>query len=85
MILSGSLLPRLGPRVCAMGGGLVFGAGWLLASLGRTHFIYTTIGIKHATFEFNLIWWCRIFSLHVTKKGFEIVQGRYHDRHRFRF
>lgn len=45
MILSGSLLPRLGPRVCAMGGGLVFGAGWLLASLGRIHFIYTTIGI----------------------------------------
>lgn len=45
MILSGSLLPRLGPRVCAMGGGLVFGTGWLLASLGCTHFIYTTIGI----------------------------------------
>lgn len=45
MILSGSLLPRLGPRFCAMGGGLVFGAGWLLAALGRTDFIYTTLGI----------------------------------------
>jgi MFS transporter, OFA family, oxalate/formate antiporter len=45
MILSGSLLPRLGPRFCAMMGGLLFGSGWLLASQGDLHFSYTVLGI----------------------------------------
>jgi OFA family oxalate/formate antiporter-like MFS transporter len=45
MIFSGSLLPRLGPRICALIGGLLFGAGWLLAGLGGTHFGFTVAGI----------------------------------------
>ncbi|MGD8369109.1 MAG: hypothetical protein PVG78_15835 [Desulfobacterales bacterium] len=45
MILSGTVLARTGPRVCAVGGGILFGSGWLLASLGRHHFLLTTAGI----------------------------------------
>jgi len=45
MILSGSLLTRIGPRRSAMAGGIVFGGGWLLAGLGQTHFAFTVIGI----------------------------------------
>lgn len=45
MIVAGSLLPRLGPRRCAMGGGLVFGGGWMLAGLGHHHFAFTVLGI----------------------------------------
>ncbi|BHH82813.1 MFS transporter [Desulforhopalus sp. 52FAK] len=45
MMLAGSLLPKIGPRVSAMLGGLLFGSGWLLASLGHHNFIYTTLGI----------------------------------------
>jgi MFS transporter, OFA family, oxalate/formate antiporter len=45
MIFSGGLLPRIGPRVCALIGGLLFGAGWLLAGLGGTHFGFTIAGI----------------------------------------
>lgn len=45
MILSGSLLPRLGPRFCAVMGGLLFGSGWLLASQGDVHFTFTILGI----------------------------------------
>jgi len=45
MIFSGSLLPKLGPRRCAVTGGLMFGGGWLLASLGGFHFGLTVAGI----------------------------------------
>lgn len=34
MIFSGTFLRILGPRGCAMTGGVLFGSGWLVASLG---------------------------------------------------
>jgi OFA family oxalate/formate antiporter-like MFS transporter len=45
MILTGTLLPRLGPRFCAVTGGLLFGGGWMLASLGSINFAFTIAGI----------------------------------------
>jgi OFA family oxalate/formate antiporter-like MFS transporter len=45
MLFAGRLLHRFGPRVCAMTGGVVFGAGWLLASLGNFSFLWTVAGI----------------------------------------
>jgi OFA family oxalate/formate antiporter-like MFS transporter len=45
MILSGTLLSRLGPRVCAVAGGIAFGGGWMLAGLGGRHFAFTVAGI----------------------------------------
>ena len=45
MIFSGIVLPRLGPRKCAIGGGLLFGGGWLLAGQGSNVFALTTLGI----------------------------------------
>ncbi len=45
MIFTGSLLHRIGPRVCALIGGMLFGAGWLLAGLGGIHFGFTIAGI----------------------------------------
>ena len=45
MIVTGALLPRIGPRRCAVVGGLLFGGGWMLAALGRFHFVYTVLGI----------------------------------------
>ena len=45
LIVSGMLLGRLGPRCCAIIGGLVFGGGWVFAGLGRDHFIFTVLGI----------------------------------------
>ncbi len=45
MVLAGSFFPRLGPRRCAQLGGLLFGCGWLLASLGHLNFLYTVMGI----------------------------------------
>ncbi len=45
MALAGIFFPRLGPRRCAQLGGLLFGCGWLLASLGRLDFSYTVLGI----------------------------------------
>jgi MFS transporter, OFA family, oxalate/formate antiporter len=45
MILSGMFLRRLGPRGCAMIGGVLFGTGWLVASLGTYHFLFTVLGI----------------------------------------
>lgn len=45
MIVTGTLLPKIGPRRCAMVGGLLFGGGWMLAALGRFHFAFTTLGI----------------------------------------
>ena len=45
MILAGQMLPRLGPRICAVVGGILFGCGWTLAGWGHCHFIFTIIGI----------------------------------------
>jgi len=45
MIFSGTLLSRFGPRRCAMAGGVLFGGGWLLASLGESSFALTILGI----------------------------------------
>lgn len=45
MFFTGSLLPRIGPRRCAVVGGLLFGGGWLLAGLGHWHFVFTLMGI----------------------------------------
>ncbi|MDP3478496.1 MAG: MFS transporter [Desulfoprunum sp.] len=45
MLVTGTLLPRLGPRFCAVTGGLLFGSGWLLASFGSVHFAFTITGI----------------------------------------
>jgi OFA family oxalate/formate antiporter-like MFS transporter len=45
MLFAGSFLHRFGPRLCAITGGVLFGGGWLLASLGSTHFAFTVAGI----------------------------------------
>ena len=45
MIITGTLLPRIGPRRCAMVGGLLFGGGWMMAALGKFHFTFTVLGI----------------------------------------
>jgi OFA family oxalate/formate antiporter-like MFS transporter len=45
MILAGTMLHRLGPRRCAALGGLLFGSGWVLASLGSVDFLFTVLGI----------------------------------------
>ena len=45
MMVTGTLLPRIGPRRCAVIGGLVFGGGWMTAALGSVHFVYTILGI----------------------------------------
>lgn len=45
MIFTGSLLPRMGPRRCALIGGSLFGCGWLLAGLGGLYFGFTIAGI----------------------------------------
>ncbi|MDW7709457.1 MAG: MFS transporter [Deferrisomatales bacterium] len=44
-VLAGTLLPRLGPRRCAAAGGVLFGCGWMVASLGAHHFSLTVLGI----------------------------------------
>jgi MFS transporter, OFA family, oxalate/formate antiporter len=45
MIFSGTFLRLLGPRGCAVLGGMLFGTGWLVASLGTYHFAFTILGI----------------------------------------
>ncbi len=45
MMIAGRFLPRIGTRRSAMIGGLLFGGGWLLASLGEQNFIFTILGI----------------------------------------
>lgn len=39
------MLARLGPRKMMMLGGVIFGCGWMTASLGRIHFAFTVAGI----------------------------------------
>ena len=45
MIVTGTLLPRIGPRPCALIGSLLFGGGWMLAGLGQLDFAFTILGI----------------------------------------
>lgn len=45
MFFAGSFLRRVGPRACAVSGGLIFGSGWLVAGLGGHHFFLTILGI----------------------------------------
>ena len=45
MIFSGILMARKGPRFNAVTGGILFGAGWILAGTGADHFALTVIGI----------------------------------------
>ena len=45
VIFSGHVLKKLGPARSAAVGGLVFGLGWMLASLGSQHFALTVIGV----------------------------------------
>ena len=45
MMAAGTFLPKIGPRICAMVGGLLFGGGWLFASLGSSNFLFTVLGI----------------------------------------
>jgi OFA family oxalate/formate antiporter-like MFS transporter len=45
MMIAGGFLPRIGPRLSATAGGMLFGGGWLLAGLGSHHFGFTILGI----------------------------------------
>ncbi len=45
MMLAGGWLPKIGPRISAMAGGLLFGGGWIMAGLGSHHFFFTILGI----------------------------------------
>jgi OFA family oxalate/formate antiporter-like MFS transporter len=45
MMAAGTFLPKIGPRISAMVGGLLFGGGWILASQGVDNFIFTILGI----------------------------------------
>lgn len=45
MMVSGKILDRLGPRTCAILGGVIFGSGWVAASLGQRHFGLTVTGV----------------------------------------
>ncbi|GAB6191877.1 MFS transporter [Desulfocastanea catecholica] len=45
MIAAGTFLPKIGPRLSAMIGGVLFGGGWVLAGLGIHNFILTILGI----------------------------------------
>jgi OFA family oxalate/formate antiporter-like MFS transporter len=45
-VVSGTwLLPKLGTRISAVLGGLLFGSGWLLAGLGKFSFFFPILGI----------------------------------------
>jgi OFA family oxalate/formate antiporter-like MFS transporter len=43
--LAGTLLPKIGPRRSAMLGGVLFGSGWILASLGSKAFALVILGV----------------------------------------
>lgn len=45
VMVAGTLLQRWGPRLCACTGGILFGAGWVLAGLGGRHFGFAILGI----------------------------------------
>ncbi len=44
MIFSGFLLDKIGPRKSSILGGLLFGGGWILSSLGYSSFLFTVLG-----------------------------------------
>lgn len=44
VVFAGILLDRFGPRFSTITGGILFGSGWLLSSLGGGAFLYTVIG-----------------------------------------
>lgn len=45
MMIAGGFLPKIGPRISAMAGGLLFGGGWIVAGLGSHNFVFTILGI----------------------------------------
>lgn len=45
MVIAGLLLSRMGPRLSAMLGGVLFGAGWVVASFGAHQFVFVVLGI----------------------------------------
>lgn len=45
MMIAGRFLPVLGTRKSGVIGGLLFGTGWMFASLGTDNFLFTTLGI----------------------------------------
>jgi MFS transporter, OFA family, oxalate/formate antiporter len=45
LIFAGYILKRLGPGWSAAIGSMVFGAGWMLASMGSHHFAWTVAGV----------------------------------------
>lgn len=44
MIFSGTFVDRFGPRIAAISGGILFGSGWMISSLGAGNFTYTILG-----------------------------------------
>ena len=44
MVFSGTLVDKFGPRIAAISGGILFGSGWLISSLGVDNFTYTILG-----------------------------------------
>ncbi|MDA3902077.1 MAG: MFS transporter [Desulfuromusa sp.] len=44
MVFSGTLVDKFGPRIAAISGGILFGSGWLISSLGVNNFTYTILG-----------------------------------------
>lgn len=44
MIFSGALVDRIGPRFSTVLGGILFGSGWLISSLGSGNFLFTILG-----------------------------------------
>ena len=45
VVAGGMLVGRVSPRLCAVSGGVLFGAGWVVASLGSHGFGFTILGI----------------------------------------
>lgn len=44
MMFSGSLVDRIGPRAATIIGGVLFGSGWIISSVGDYNFLLTIIG-----------------------------------------
>jgi len=45
MMASGTFMPKIGPGISAMIGGVLFGGGWILAGQGVHNFLFTILGI----------------------------------------
>jgi len=45
LLFSGIMVTKLGPRKCAMIGGILFGGGWIMASFGYLNFAFTIMGV----------------------------------------